>query len=113
MHEKNMKFSLLLDIYGDMLNERKRELLQYYYEDDYSLSEISEITGISRQGVRDSIKKSEEEIKQLEQTLKIADKNTVINDSISKIEALISSDDKADKEIIIKELQKIKNILHS
>ncbi len=108
-----MKFSLLLDIYGDMLNERKRELLQYYYEDDYSLSEISEITGISRQGVRDSIKKSEEEIKQLEQTLKIADKNTVINDSISKIEALISSDDKADKEIIIKELQKIKNILHS
>ncbi len=72
--EKDMKFSLLLDTYGVLLSERKREILEYYYNEDYSLSEISELTGISRQGVRDSIKKSEEEIYSLEERLKIREK---------------------------------------
>ena len=70
-----MKFPLLLDTYGVMLTERKREILDYYYNDDYSLSEISELTGISRQGVRDSIKKSEEEIYGYESKLKIVEKH--------------------------------------
>ena len=69
-----MKFPLLLDTYGVLLTERKREILDYYYNDDYSLSEISELTGISRQGVRDSIKKSEEEIYGYESRLKIVEK---------------------------------------
>ena len=68
---KDMSFSALLDIYGNILSERKKEILEYYYFDDYSLSEISELTGISRQGVRDSIKKGEEEIKKLENSLNI------------------------------------------
>ena len=70
-----MKFPLLLDTYGPLLTDRKRELLDYYYNEDYSLSEISELTGISRQGVRDSIKKSEEEILKLESKLNIVQKN--------------------------------------
>ena len=45
--EKNMKFPLLLDIYGVLLSPKKRELVEYYYNEDYSLSEISEITGTS------------------------------------------------------------------
>jgi predicted DNA-binding protein YlxM (UPF0122 family) len=73
--EKNMKFPLLLDAYGVLLTERKREILDYYYNDDYSLSEISELTGISRQGVRDSIKKSEEEIYGYESKLRIVEKH--------------------------------------
>ena len=72
--EKNMRVPLLLDTYGVLLTERKREILDYYYNDDYSLSEISELTGISRQGVRDSIKKSEEEIYGYESRLKIVEK---------------------------------------
>ncbi len=78
MFEKNMKFPLLLDTYGVLLTERKREILDYYYNDDYSLSEISELTGISRQGVRDSIKKSEEEIYGYESRLKIVEKHEEI-----------------------------------
>ncbi len=73
--EKNMKFPILLDTYGVLLSDRKRELLDYYYNEDYSLSEISELTGISRQGVRDSIKKSEEEIHEWESKLKIVETN--------------------------------------
>lgn len=75
--EKDMKFPLLLDIYGVLLSERKRELLELYFNEDYSLTEISELTGISRQGVRDSIRKSKDEISELESKLKIAEKNEI------------------------------------
>ena len=83
--EKNMKFPLLLDTYGSLLSERKRELLDYYYNEDYSLSEISELTGISRQGVRDSIKKSEEEILKLESKLNIVQKNEELTDALTAV----------------------------
>jgi len=70
--EKDMHISLLTDIYGELLSERKRELLEYYYNEDYSLAEISEITGISRQGIRDSVKKSEAELREFESKLCLA-----------------------------------------
>ena len=60
MFEKNMKLAYLLDFYGDILPERKRNVLDMYYNEDFSLAEISEEIGISRQGVRDIIKKAEE-----------------------------------------------------
>ena len=83
--EKNMKFPLLLDTYGPLLTDRKREILDYYYNEDYSLSEISELTGISRQGVRDSIKKSEEEILKLESKLNIVQKNEELSDALTAV----------------------------
>lgn len=78
MFEKDMRFPLLLDTYGAMLSDRKREIIDYYYNDDYSLAEISELTGISRQGVRNSIKKSEEEILALEEKLNFVKKNEAL-----------------------------------
>ena len=62
MFEKNLAISDLLDTYSAVLSERHRELLDHYYNEDLSLSEIAELVGISRQGVRDSIKKAEEEL---------------------------------------------------
>ena len=69
MFEKNLKINYLLDFYGEVLSERKRAVLEMYYNDDYSLSEIADEIGISRQGVRDIIKKSEEELIYLEDKL--------------------------------------------
>ena len=94
-----MKFPLLLDTYGVLLTERKREILDYYYNDDYSLSEISELTGISRQGVRDSIKKSEEEIYGYESKLRIVEKHEeatgLCESVIAKMSLLTQSKDAA------------------
>ncbi|MBR5881444.1 MAG: DNA-binding protein [Clostridia bacterium] len=74
MFEKNLNIAYLLEFYGEVLPERKRTVMEYYYHDDLSLSEIAEEIGISRQGVRDIIKKSEEELFHYEQTLHLAER---------------------------------------
>ncbi len=71
--EKDLSYGVLLDIYGALLTERQCDLLGLYYNDDLSLSEISENTGISRQGVRDAIKRGEAELDRLEGSLGLAD----------------------------------------
>ena len=63
---KDLKFSLLLDIYGGMLTDKQREMLDFYYNEDLSLSEIAANAGISRQGVRDSIKRGEQALIELD-----------------------------------------------
>ncbi len=72
MFEKNMNIPFLLDFYGEVLSERTKNILEMYYGDDLSLSEIAESEGISRQGVRHIIKKGEEELFFLEERLGLA-----------------------------------------
>jgi predicted DNA-binding protein YlxM (UPF0122 family) len=85
---KDMRFPLLLDAYGALLTERKRELLDYYYNEDYSLSEIAELTGLSRQGVRDGIRKAEDELKNFESTLSLVRIGTCVSEVAGKLFAL-------------------------
>lgn len=76
--EKDMRFPKLLDIYGELLSDRKREILDYYYNDDCSLAEISELTGISRQGVRDAVARGREEIEGYEAKLGLSRKSDML-----------------------------------
>ena len=66
---KNMEIAFLLDFYGDVLTEKQRNMVDYYYNDDLSLAEIAENEGITRQGVRDSIKRAEAQLWELEERL--------------------------------------------
>lgn len=63
------RINILMDFYGDMLTERLRTFLTYYYVADLSLSEIAENEGITRQGVRDSIKRAESQLFEMEERL--------------------------------------------
>lgn len=56
---KELKFVLLLDCYGELLTEHQRNVMELYYCDDLSLSEIGEPMGITRQGVRALVKRTE------------------------------------------------------
>ena len=58
----NVEITILYDFYGDVLTEKQRDFLNYYYNDDLSLSEIAENEGITRQGVRDAIKRAEAQL---------------------------------------------------
>lgn len=57
--DKNVEVSLLLDFYGVLLKEKVLSAIDMYYNDDLSLSEIADELGITRQGVRDLIKRAE------------------------------------------------------
>lgn len=69
-----MRLVLLLDCYGDLLSEHRRELIEMYYCEDLSLAEIAENSGISRQAVRESIKKSEADLRIFEEKLHLTEK---------------------------------------
>lgn len=64
--------NVLLDFYGDMLTMKQRAFIEYYYYDDLSLSEIAENEGITRQGVRDAIKRAEGQLYEMEERLGLA-----------------------------------------
>ena len=82
---KNLEISVLLDFYGEMLTEKQKEMIDYYYNDDLSLSEIADNLGITRQGVRDSIKRAETQLFDMESKLGIAKRFEDMRSSINEI----------------------------
>lgn len=83
----------LIDIYGKVLSERQRDVVDLYYNEDLSLAEISENCGITRQGVRDAIKHAIETLASLESSLGFYAKS----ESISRLAARISASDDVDE----------------
>ena len=92
MFEKNLAISDLLDEYSAVLSERHRELMDLYYNQDLSLAEIAQIIGISRQGVRDGIKKAEEELFFLEERLHLFEKANSMREVAERL--LLHADEK-------------------
>lgn len=72
--EKNVQISMLCQIYGKLLTDKQFELIDNYYNNDLSLSEIAENNEITRQAVRDIIKKGEKKLFEYEKELKIMEK---------------------------------------
>jgi predicted DNA-binding protein YlxM (UPF0122 family) len=83
---KNFEVVLLLDFYGDMLTVKQKDFLGYYYNDDLSLSEIAENEGITRQGVRDSIKRAEAQLFEMEERLGLAKRFEQVRQGLEDIE---------------------------
>lgn len=69
MFDKITEGSLLYDFYGQLLTERQKEVLRLYHEENYSLSEIAEEFGISRQAVHDALKNAEKSLVSYEEKL--------------------------------------------
>lgn len=87
---KDLKISLLLDFYGNMLTEKQRDVLDLYYNEDLSLAEIGESANITRQGVRDSIKRGEAVLLELEEKLGLCEKTATLDGNLKKIFELAS-----------------------
>ena len=91
MFEKNLNISLLLDFYGDILTERQNEMLNMYYNEDCSLSEIADNFSISRQGVRSVLKKGETILVEMEDKLRLAARFVEVQEKAEKIATSLSN----------------------
>lgn len=86
--KKNLEISFLLDFYGDVLTVKQRDVMEQYYNDDLSLAEIAANFGITRQGVRDSIKRGEAILLDLEQKVGFATRYRAVQQGVVRIEEL-------------------------
>jgi len=66
MAKQTVELALLLDFYGGLLTEKQREYMELYYNEDFSLSEIAGLNGITPQGVRDVITRGETTLREVE-----------------------------------------------
>lgn len=80
-----MEIALLFDFYGEMLTDKQRDVIELYYEDDLSLSEIAENEGITRQGVRDSIKRAETQLLEMEERLGLVKRFREVQEGVAAI----------------------------
>ena len=90
MFEKNLELGYLLDFYGELLSPRKRSVMDMYYNEDLSLAEIASEIGITRQGARDLIKKSEDELLFFEEKLGLAKKLRDATKSATELKIIAS-----------------------
>ncbi len=67
--EEKIKISMLIQTYGKLLTEKQYQILNDYYNNDLSLSEIAQNHDITRQAVRDIIKKGEKKLFEYEEKL--------------------------------------------
>ena len=93
--EKNVQIGLLFEFYKNMLTSRQIECVDLYYNEDLSLAEISEHLGITRQGVRDNIKRAEHTMYDTEEKLGLVARFLSIKESLSHIDDVIREIEKS------------------
>lgn len=107
MFEKNLEIGFLLDFYGDILPERRREIMDLYYNDDLSLAEIAEQLGVTRQAVRETIKKTEADLFFYEDKLGLRRRFTEAQTHAARALALIDGIGPAIPDALREELRKL------
>lgn len=109
---KDLHISVLIDFYGDLLTEKQQQALDFYYNEDLSLFEIAQHMNISRQGVRDFIKRGEKQLTDMENTLGLAGKFVKLSNQLDEVHSIIRSlNDLPKSSEIQNEIVKLEEIL--
>ncbi len=85
---KDLDVIMLFDIYGEMLTKKQQDFISYYYNEDLSLAEIAKNEGITRQGVRDAIKRAECQLFEFEKYLGLHERLKKVKMSLEEIDEL-------------------------
>lgn len=95
--EERVLISMLLDLYGELLTSKQKNIMNFYFNEDLSLSEISEINNTSRQATYDIIKRCHKLLLDYDSKLRLLEKeqkNFQIKKDIDiKLEELIKNID--------------------
>ncbi|GBF11642.1 putative DNA-binding protein [Tepidibacillus infernus] len=104
MLEKSTRLILLHDFYQDLLTEKQKQYMELYFQDDFSLGEIAEEFGISRQAVYEHIKRSENLLEEYEGKLQLLAKYEQRTKILEEMEQLI---DRQEGEFLLQLKEKI------
>ncbi len=102
--DKSIELNNLYDLYQNLLTEKQKNYFESYYFDDYSISEISENLGVSRNAVHDQLKRTVNKLYSFEKNLKLRNQNKKRQMIISEMKELNKDKKIAD---LINELEKV------
>ena len=106
---KFLEQALLYDFYGELLTEHQKDVYEQVVLEDYSLSEIAQMKGISRQGVHDLVKRCQKILEGYEAKLHLVEKFLSVKEKISLIDKTLAEweEDGNDPEEIVKKVRRI------
>ena len=94
---KDLTIAMLHDFYGELLTDKQSKAIDLYYNDDLSLAEIAEPLGVTRQGVRDAIKRGEKQLLEYEEKLGLITRFLNVGEKLDDILLLIKQMRKYEK----------------
>lgn len=107
--EDRFKMSMLMDLYGTLLTDKQRDILNLYYNDDLSLAEIAENMETSRQAVFDIIKRCHKMLLEYESKLNLMEKESIRSNSKSELLRMFDSLD--DEVVSSSKISKIREFI--
>ncbi|SFS51883.1 YlxM family DNA-binding protein [Marininema halotolerans] len=71
MLEKTTRVNLLYDFYSPLLTKKQQQILEFYFHEDWSMGEIADHLGISRQAVFEGLKRAQGALEEWEEALRL------------------------------------------
>ena len=99
--------AMLYDFYGELLTEHQKEIYELFVLDDYSLGEIAQEKGISRQGVPDLIKRCNKTLEGYEEKLHLVQKFLSVKEKVHRIDELLLTSETSPEDPAIAKIRKI------
>lgn len=114
MSGKTLQMTMLLDFYGELLTEKQRSCFSMHYNDDYSLAEIAQELGISRQGARDLIVRAEATLTETEEKIglvrRFGERRKILADMSDKLREISALTDGRARELAAELLETIETL---
>lgn len=107
--ETKVELAYLYDFYGELLNEHQKQVYEDYVLNDFSLAEIANEEGISRQGVHDMIKRCTKKLMDYENKLHLVEKFMAIKENVGEIHELAKQFKESKDDNILKDIETISN----
>lgn len=89
-----LQLTLLYDFYGELLTEKQKQVYELHYQDDLSLTEIGDELSISRQAVRDQLKRTEKILQDYEEKLQLVSRFQTQKKAVQEMKHIMESMEK-------------------
>lgn len=107
--DDKLRQAYLYDFYGELLNERQRQIYGDFMFNDLSLGEIAGEEGISRQGVADMVKRCQRKLEGYEEKLHLVEKFLSVKSDVERIHLLTEEFRKTGDETAMEQIEEISN----